>query len=285
MAACVGRTEDGRDTREAPAGLTRRRDVGPDRDIALVAGATERLLTTAAGLGDDAVAGPSALPGWSVGHVLGHLARNADSHTRRAEGAARGELVPQYSGGPAGRAAEIEAAARRPAAEAVADLQEACERLARAWAAMPAEAWARSIDSMGTEMPASEAPVSRLVEVEVHHADLGLDYRPRHWPPVAVAPMLAYVTGRLVRRAAGVTGPEASWHLHATDGEGEWLVRRTPNGTTVDERHERADCAVRGPQSALLAWLLGRGSDHEGRLELLGDAELARVFPEVYPFS
>ncbi|MDP9402970.1 MAG: maleylpyruvate isomerase N-terminal domain-containing protein, partial [Actinomycetota bacterium] len=78
----------------------------------------------------------------------------------------------------------IEAAARRPAAEAVADPQEACERLARAWAAMPAEAWARPIDSMGTEMPASEAPVSRLVEVEVHHADLGLDYRPRHWPPV-----------------------------------------------------------------------------------------------------
>ncbi|MDP9404828.1 MAG: maleylpyruvate isomerase N-terminal domain-containing protein, partial [Actinomycetota bacterium] len=63
--------------------------MGPDRDIALVAGATERLLTTTAGLGDDAVAGPSALPGWSVGHVLGHLARNADSHTGRGRGPRR----------------------------------------------------------------------------------------------------------------------------------------------------------------------------------------------------
>ncbi len=43
--------------------------------------------------------GPSLLPEWSDGHVLTHLARNADSVVRRMEGAARGELVDQYPGG------------------------------------------------------------------------------------------------------------------------------------------------------------------------------------------
>ena len=49
----------------------------------------------------DAVAhGPSLLPGWSVGHVLTHIAApDADSVVWRLEGAARGELRDQYPGG------------------------------------------------------------------------------------------------------------------------------------------------------------------------------------------
>ena len=40
--------------------------------------ATDRMLRTAATLDDAAVAAPSPLPGWTRGHVLTHLARNAD---------------------------------------------------------------------------------------------------------------------------------------------------------------------------------------------------------------
>ena len=52
-----------------------------------------RRLEAAAGLVTDEVARqPSTLDGWSVGHVLNHLARNADSHTGVFVAAARGEI-------------------------------------------------------------------------------------------------------------------------------------------------------------------------------------------------
>jgi hypothetical protein len=47
--------------------------------------ATERLLDGLDGLSDVQVAGPSLLPGWTRGHVLTHLARNAEGGTSRAE--------------------------------------------------------------------------------------------------------------------------------------------------------------------------------------------------------
>ena len=75
------------------------------------------------GLGDGDVRRPSRLPGWTVGHVLAHVARNADSHRRRTEGAAVNEVVDQYPGGYAGRASEIEAGAGRPASELIVDVR------------------------------------------------------------------------------------------------------------------------------------------------------------------
>ena len=89
----------------------------PEADIARVADAHERLLTATRELRDEQMRRPSLLPGWSVGHVLTHVARNADSHVRRAEAAVRGVVVDQYDGGYAGREAEIEAGAREAATE------------------------------------------------------------------------------------------------------------------------------------------------------------------------
>ena len=80
-----------------------------DRDVAGCAAAHQRLLATADALTDEQVAAPSLLPGWTVGHVLAHLARNADSHARVLAAADAGEVVDQYEGGPAARAAEIDA--------------------------------------------------------------------------------------------------------------------------------------------------------------------------------
>ena len=54
---------------------------------------------------------PSLLPGWSVGHVLTHLARNGDSVVWRLEGAALGELRDQYPGGLEQRREDIDAGA------------------------------------------------------------------------------------------------------------------------------------------------------------------------------
>src|SRR5580658_1203131 len=70
-----------------------------------------RLLATVDGLDEAGVRAPSRLEGWTVGHVLTHLARNADSHTRMLRAALRGESVEQYAGGAEERAANIEAGA------------------------------------------------------------------------------------------------------------------------------------------------------------------------------
>ena len=84
---------------------------------------------------------PSRLPGWSVGHVLTHIARNGDSVARRLEGVARGEIVDQYPGGYEGRAADIERGAHRPAPELVADLLATHERIDAAVGLLGGDAW------------------------------------------------------------------------------------------------------------------------------------------------
>ena len=71
----------------------------PERDIDGCRVSHQRLEQAIAALTDEQVSRPSRLPDWSVGHVLTHIARNADSVTRRLQGAARGEIVDQYPGG------------------------------------------------------------------------------------------------------------------------------------------------------------------------------------------
>src|SRR3954471_3673737 len=77
------------------------------RDIAGATSAHQRLLATLDGLSDEQARSPSLLPNWSVGHVVTHLARNADSFVRLLSAAERGEVVDQYEGGAAGRGAAV----------------------------------------------------------------------------------------------------------------------------------------------------------------------------------
>ena len=94
-----------------------------ERDIAGALAAHRRLDADLAELTDADVRAPSLLPGWTRGHVLAHLARNADSHERMLLAAARGEVAAQYPGGRDQRAGAIEAGAGRPAAALVADVR------------------------------------------------------------------------------------------------------------------------------------------------------------------
>jgi maleylpyruvate isomerase len=155
-------------------------------DLSGMRAAQSALVERLAGLDDATARAPSRLPGWTVGHVVTHVARNADSVTRRLEGVARGEVVDQYPGGTEGRAAEIEAGAARPAAVLVADLAAAHERIEAAVAAVEAagdRAWSGlSRDTGGGLRAARELPLRRWQEVEIHHVDLGLGYEPSDWP-------------------------------------------------------------------------------------------------------
>ena len=62
-------------------------------------------------------------------------------------------------------------------------------------------------------------------------------------------------------------------HLHATDIDGEWLVRFLADGPVeVTHEHAKGDAAVRGTASDLLLALWGRPVP--GELEVFGDAEI-----------
>jgi maleylpyruvate isomerase len=68
--------------------------VPPEEALRELTAATDQLLAGLDGLSDAQVAGPSLLPGWTRGHVLTHLARNAEGGTRLLGWARTG--VPSY---------------------------------------------------------------------------------------------------------------------------------------------------------------------------------------------
>jgi maleylpyruvate isomerase len=157
------------------------------------------LLTDIAELSDDVARRPSLLPGWSVGHLLTHIARNADSMTWRLEGAALGELRDQYPGGLEQRSSDIENGAGRPAAELVADVRRSADALERIMTELPLAAWdAPSRTSRGVVEDSRDATLSRWREVVVHHGDLGLG--PVPFPPALVDVWLPRELPRLAER-------------------------------------------------------------------------------------
>ncbi len=204
-----------------------------------------RLLAALEGLAPGDAGRPSRLPGWTVGHVLTHLSRNADSHVRMLAAAGNGEVADQYEGGRPGRATDIEAGAGRPEPELVADVAASCRRLEDAWAATTEAVWERGIGRMvGGECPVAELPFRRWREVEVHHADLGLGFGWQDWSDAYVARELERTVAVLAPR---LPAGRSVW-LEATDTGAEWSV---PEGGDDPVR-------VSAPGRQLLAWLLGR---------------------------
>jgi maleylpyruvate isomerase len=152
-----------------------------DRDVAGCAAAHQQLLAAADELSDEHVRRPSLLPNWTVGHVLTHLARNADSFVRLIEGAERGEMVPQYASAEV-REGEIEAGAGRSAEDLVSDLRRSIWRLESTWAATTTTGWAGyGLNAQG-RLAITDLPFRRWGETVVHHSDLGLDFTPFDWP-------------------------------------------------------------------------------------------------------
>jgi maleylpyruvate isomerase len=107
-----------------------------ERCIAGCARSHLRLWATIEHLDDDTARRQSQLPGWSIGHVLTHIARNADSHVRMLTGALRGEHLKQYAGGMEQRAREVDAGADRPARDLVEDVKQSAAALESARTAM-----------------------------------------------------------------------------------------------------------------------------------------------------
>lgn len=184
------------------------------------------------GLRDEQARAPSLLPGWSRGHVLTHIARNGDSLVWRLEGAAKGELRDQYPGGLEQRQADIEAGARRGAAELVDDVAQSSAAVASVMAGLPAAAWdAPSRTSMRMVESSRDAVLARWREVVVHHGDLGL-------VPVPLPPALVDVwLPRELPHLAARTDPGAllAWIIGRADPPGlePWHVPEARRGGLV----------------------------------------------------
>ena len=150
-----------------------------------VAGCAEshqRLLETLDSLTDDQCRKPSALPGWTRGHVLSHLARNAESHVHVLQCAARGEVGEQYVGGAQARKEGIETHALDSAESLVASVRKSIYALESQWAATNSEGWqGHGVNSAGATIAMSDIVFLRWREVEVHHADLALDFTFANW--------------------------------------------------------------------------------------------------------
>ena len=145
--------------------------------------ATQRLLGTARIITDPDLRVPSMLPGWTRGHVLAHVARNADGMRNVLAGVRTGQDRPAYASAEA-REAGIEQDAGRRATEQAADLASSAMALRTVARQLPDARWqvpVRMLD--GTDFfPAAELLTRRLAEVELHHCDLGAGYGPGDWP-------------------------------------------------------------------------------------------------------
>ena len=162
---------------------------------------------------------PSSLPDWTVGHVLTHIARNADSALRMLDG------LSQYWKGWESRDADIELGARRSWAELIDDIDETADAVeARMDEVVD---WTGSIHTITAVRPKVVLPVTRRREVEIHRADLGLGYGFADMPD-------EYVRGE-VRVLSMV------WTARQPMG-----LTSLPDGVLALAEHDR------------LAWLMGR---------------------------
>ncbi|WP_435612014.1 maleylpyruvate isomerase family mycothiol-dependent enzyme [Streptomyces sp. bgisy159] len=203
-------------------------------DLASVRDATERLLTAVAKLDNAAVSAPSRLPGWSRGHVLAHLSRNADALVNVLEGR------PMYASAEV-RDGDIERDAPRPLDEQLADLRGTAARFDAVGAA-PAD-WSRTVELRnGVTDSAARVPFRRWVEVELHHVDLGIGYQLEDLPAEFVQREIDFLTERF----AGHPGVPRT---RVTDGTRAWHTGRAADA---------AEATVTGPAADLLGWLAGR---------------------------
>lgn len=202
---------------------------------------TQAVLHTIADVDDDALREPSLLPGWSRGHVLAHLARNADGLVNLAAWARTDVETPMYASREQ-RDADIEAGAVQSADALRADLAASAERLDSALAELSDEQWDAAIRYGAGNVAgvARDVPRLRRTELEIHHVDLDLGYTLAHLPADLVSTLIEQRVAELSAPARGI-----DLVLVDYDADRSWTIG--VGGPSVS-----------GSAGSLLGWLLGR---------------------------
>lgn len=162
---------------------------------------------------------PSRLPGWSIAHVMTHIARNADGVLSVFSGR------HQYPHGLEGRNADIETGAVRSWGELVDDVVSRSQAVAAAMAERTD--WSGTVQMLPGERATAQVPLLRQREVEVHRVDLGLGHE--------FSDMPADYVRRDLRLMAML-----------------WTARKPMGMTTLPDAALELDPPTR------LAWLMGR---------------------------
>jgi len=196
---------------------------------------TTGLLRTARALEDPHA--PSLCEGWTRGHVLTHVARNADGLAALVRSAVDGTGETMYAS-PQARDADIEAGADRPVAQLVDDVERSAQalaaelpRLGRDQAELRLERTPGMFLVKGRNIPAM-----RLREVALHHVDLDAGFGFADLDAELQQVLLDEEVRRLRR-----CDPAPDLTLRTPDGD-EWTVGA---GTA----------SVSGERAALLGWL------------------------------
>lgn len=206
-------------------------------------GAHQRLVRTVDGLSDDQLAEPSGLPRWTRGHVVAHLALNAEGLAGVVDGLARQEPVPMYAS-PEARDADIEELGAADPAELRERLLGSVGRFEDAVTALPADRWAGVVERSpgGPTFPAHTIVGKRLNEVEIHHADLRAGYSHTDWSPEFSATLIESMRSRAW---------PSPFRVMARDLARTWDFGQDRGGATGPN--------VTGDASAIGWWLTGRG--------------------------
>lgn len=214
----------------------------------------------------------SACPGWSVGRLLGHTAKilqrttlcitsdstempGDDQYTKLPRGE---ELFDVYD--------EI--------ASTLCDTFTTYDPNAAAW------------NFTGTDLVASFWLRRMAHEIEIHRVDMqlaaGLAVTPIE--PSQAADGIDELLFVLMPMRSAAKNPEltASFHLHCTDTDGEWLTTFVDGQPSTIREHAKGDMAARGDASSLYLWAWNR-RENTGSVDLAGDASLAAQWATIVP--
>ena len=211
----------------------------PDSVLTQLEAATRRAIRTVDAMAEFQFAEPSLLPGWSRGHVVAHLTLNAEGLAGALEGAREGREVPMYASQEA-RDGDIDSLAGLAPSALLERFLASTTQINHAVAELPHDLYGARIErTPGSDrvFTAGRVGEMRLREVEIHHADLDLDYTFSDWPESFTA---------LLLDSRAQVHDEAPFVANAPDLGCTWSFG-DGSGPTIT-----------GPGSALAWWATGR---------------------------
>lgn len=206
----------------------------------LVEAQTALLLATVGAMSEADLAAPSSLPGWSRGHVLAHIAGNAEGLGRRARSMIDGVPRAMYESQEA-RDADIEWRSGRTLTEHLTALAGTGDDARRDFSGLPGARLDEVVEiRSGLTVRMGDLLLFRLQEVCIHHADLGTPgYTWEDWPDELGAWALP--------RAVGMFASRGEFPVAWVEADGQRLAISDGDGPGLAGSHRE-----------LLAWITGR---------------------------
>ncbi|MEU6883334.1 maleylpyruvate isomerase family mycothiol-dependent enzyme [Streptomyces sp. NPDC046712] len=207
--------------------------------IAEIVSSGARFFSALTALTDADMRAASALPTWTRGHVVSHVARGADAYVWLLT-VARTGAEPSPRAGAAALAQAVDDGAARPATQLLADVRSSLDRVVAEATSMDAGAWDTLVTALaGWRHPAWYTLYRCWRELETHHVDLNVGYTTSNWP----TPYVTWALNDTVATVAARGFPVA--RVEAVDIDRSWTL--SPTGPTI-----------RAPGHVLLGWLSGR---------------------------